>query len=92
MFELDIYWTHAINARAGHAGLFDWAMINVSRLAVPLLVFAVALQWWRSAPFRQIDRHTISEELVFRRYLMYTFVAQKHRKSNILRPQLHLIG
>ena len=59
MFDLDILWTQAINARAGHAGLFDWAMINVSRLAVPLLVLVVALQWWRSGPFRQIDRHTI---------------------------------
>lgn len=59
MTSLDPAWTHAINALAGQSGLADWTMIEISQFAVPLLIVAVALQWWWSCEFRDKNRHTI---------------------------------
>lgn len=59
MNNFDSAWTHGINAIAGQSGLADWAMVNMSQVAVPLLVIAVALQWWWSRGLRDQNRHTI---------------------------------
>ena len=57
--SLDSAWTHGINAMAGKSALPDLVMINVSQIAVPVLVSAVALQWWWRAKALDKNRHTI---------------------------------
>lgn len=46
MYELDSAATHAINRLAGASGAIDALMIWASAIGVPLLVLAVAGQWW----------------------------------------------
>ncbi len=46
MFQIDAAVTAWTNTWAGQAPRIDLAMIWVSILGVPLLVLAVALQWW----------------------------------------------
>src|SRR6266852_3261721 len=54
MYELDVAVTHAINGWAERNAAVDLLMIWISAIGVPLLVLAVAGQWWR-----RIDRlHT----------------------------------
>ncbi|CDX41227.1 conserved membrane hypothetical protein [Mesorhizobium plurifarium] len=43
---MDASLTHWINAAAGVSPLLDRAMITISQIGVPLMVIAVALQWW----------------------------------------------
>lgn len=47
MYELDAAITQAINSLAGESALLDSLMIWVSAIGVPVLVLAVAGQWWR---------------------------------------------
>lgn len=56
--ELDAALTRAINSLAGHAVPLDLLMIGVSKIGVPLLVLAVAGQWWRGQS-RQHTRHVL---------------------------------
>lgn len=58
MYELDATITHAINALAGRSAPLDALMIWVSSVGVPLMVLAVAIQWWRK-PDRPRTRHTL---------------------------------
>jgi undecaprenyl-diphosphatase len=54
MYELDVAVTHAINGWAERNAAADLSMTWISAIGVPLLVLAVAGQWWR-----RIDRlHT----------------------------------
>ncbi|MFJ6322049.1 MULTISPECIES: hypothetical protein [unclassified Rhizobium] len=46
MYELDAAVTHAINELAGRSAVVDFLMIWISAIGVPLLVLAVAVQWW----------------------------------------------
>src|SRR5260370_589083 len=46
MSEIDAALTAWINAGAGHLPPVDFIMIWISALGAPLLVVAVALQWW----------------------------------------------
>jgi undecaprenyl-diphosphatase len=57
MYELDATVTHAINSIAGKSTALDFLMIWVSAIGVPLLVLAVAGQWWRAD--RQHTRHVL---------------------------------
>jgi undecaprenyl-diphosphatase len=59
MTNLDSEWTSGINAMAGRSVLADFAMVNVSQIAVPLLVLAVALQWWWRGKEKNKNRHAI---------------------------------
>ncbi|MBZ9989409.1 phosphatase PAP2 family protein [Mesorhizobium sp. BH1-1-5] len=43
---MDASLTHWINAAAGISPLLDRTMIAISQFGVPLMVIAVALQWW----------------------------------------------
>jgi undecaprenyl-diphosphatase len=43
---MDASLTHWINAAAGISPLLDRTMIVISQFGVPLMVIAVALQWW----------------------------------------------
>lgn len=45
--DLDAALTQAINAWAGQSPLIDRLMVWTSAIGVPLLVAAVALQWWQ---------------------------------------------
>ncbi len=46
MSEIDAAVTAWINAGAGHLPLVDFLMVWISAIGVPLLVVAVAIQWW----------------------------------------------
>lgn len=57
MEHTDIYVTGWLNALAGRNPLIDASMVLVSKWGVPLLIAAVAAQWW--AGKRDRDRHII---------------------------------
>ena len=46
---MDASLTHWINSAAGASPLLDRTMIAISQIGVPLMVLAVALQWWSRA-------------------------------------------
>ena len=61
--ELALYWidvamTGWINALSGHFRIVDMMLVWVSAIGLPLLVAAVALQWW-SPPDRSNIRHIL---------------------------------
>jgi undecaprenyl-diphosphatase len=58
LYEVDAALTHAVNTLAGHAAPLDFLMIWVSEIGVPLLVLAVAGQWWRKRE-REHTRHVL---------------------------------
>lgn len=58
LYDIDVAVTRAINGLAGTNNLPDLVMIWVSAVGVPLLVLAVAAQWWRG-PDRQRNRHVL---------------------------------
>ena len=47
MPNLDVAATQAINGFAGKSAVLDFGMIWISAVGVPILVLAVAIQWWR---------------------------------------------
>jgi undecaprenyl-diphosphatase len=58
MYELDAAITHAVNALSEHSRAADFLMIWISAIGVPLLVLAVAAQWWRRTD-RPHTRHVL---------------------------------
>lgn len=58
MYALDVFLTHAINRFAGANTAIDVLMIWVSAVGAPLLVLAVAAQWWRQGD-RDHTRHVL---------------------------------
>lgn len=58
LYDLDASMIHAINGLTGAGGIADFPMIWVSAIGVPLLVLAVAGQWWRG-PDRPHNRHIL---------------------------------
>lgn len=65
MNNIDVAATHAINQLAGKSSLVDFFMVGVSTVAVPLLVLAVALQWWRRRDQRHIRHVLVAAGLSF---------------------------
>ncbi|MEP6563572.1 MAG: phosphatase PAP2 family protein [Mesorhizobium sp.] len=59
MSQIDAAVTAWINAWAGQAPALDSVMIWISTLGVPLLVLAVAVQWWLPRPDRA-TRHVLA--------------------------------
>lgn len=55
---MDAALTHAINSLAGASPTIDSLMVWVSAMGVPLLVLAVAGQWWRRTD-RPHTRHVL---------------------------------
>ena len=49
MYGLDVAVTQAVNGLAGNNAVIDFLMIWISKIGVPILVAAVAVQWWRKA-------------------------------------------
>lgn len=58
MQDFDATLTALINGFAGHVPLVDAAMIGIAQWGVPVLVLAVALQWWSGAD-RRDTRHIL---------------------------------
>jgi undecaprenyl-diphosphatase len=58
LYNLDAAATHAINSLAGASTALDFLMVQISALGVPLLVLAVAAQWWRGQD-RPHNRHIL---------------------------------
>lgn len=58
MYDLDAFLTRAVNSLAGTNAAVDFLMIWVSTIGVPLLVLAVAGQWWRRGD-RDHTRHVL---------------------------------
>lgn len=58
LYDLDAAASRAINGLAGVISAVDFAMIWVSAIGVPLLVLAVAAQWWRGPDMPQ-NRHIL---------------------------------
>jgi len=58
MYELDVAVTHGINSWAAEHTAIDLLMIWISAVSVPLLVLAVAGQWWQRTD-RQHTRHVL---------------------------------
>ena len=58
LYDLDAAATHAINGLSGHSGVVNFLMIQVSAVGVPLLVLAVAVQWWRGSD-KAHNRHIL---------------------------------
>ncbi|CDX56518.1 conserved membrane hypothetical protein [Mesorhizobium plurifarium] len=62
---MDASLTHWINAAAGVSPLLDRAMITISQIGVPLMVIAVALQWWARADRSHVRHACLSAGLSF---------------------------
>ncbi len=58
MQEFDAILTRLINGLAGQFPVVDAAMIGIAQWGVPLMVLAVALQWWSGANKRD-TRHVL---------------------------------
>lgn len=58
MHHYDLLITQSINGLAGQFPAFDTFFIYLTSFGVPLMVVAVALQWWRRASRLEV-RHTI---------------------------------
>ena len=58
MSNVDDRVTHWINSLADHHSAIDVSLIALSTWTVPILITAVALQWW-SGEDRRVNRHTL---------------------------------
>jgi undecaprenyl-diphosphatase len=58
IYTIDACATHWINSWAGQSRFIDLMMVWASSIGVPILVFAVACQWW-SRHDRQHTRHIL---------------------------------
>jgi len=62
---MDASLTHWINSAAGTSPLLDRTMITISQIGVPLMVIAVALQWWSRTDRAHIRHACLSAGLSF---------------------------
>jgi undecaprenyl-diphosphatase len=46
MYAFDVAVTQWINSFSGHCGILDRLVMTVSTIGVPLMILAVAAQWW----------------------------------------------
>ncbi len=58
MYDMDAALTQAINSLAGRSATLDMIMLALTSFGVPLMVAAVALQWWRHKD-RMRTRHVL---------------------------------
>jgi undecaprenyl-diphosphatase len=58
VYQFDAAITRWVNSWAGMNAISDFLMIGTSAIGVPLLVLAVAVQWWRRGDRRHI-RHVL---------------------------------
>ncbi|TGQ96176.1 hypothetical protein EN846_34285, partial [Mesorhizobium sp. M4B.F.Ca.ET.203.01.1.1] len=81
---MDASLTHWINSAAGISPLLDTTMIAISQIGVPLMVLAVAVQWWSKADRYHVRHACLSAGLSF---LLGLAINQA-----ILRDQLEQLG
>lgn len=62
---MDASLTHWINSAAGISPLLDRTMITISQIGVPLMVIAVALQWWSRTDRSHVRHACLSAGLSF---------------------------
>ncbi|MDG4883944.1 phosphatase PAP2 family protein [Mesorhizobium sp. WSM4884] len=62
---MDASLTHWINSAAGVSPLLDRTMIAISQIGVPLMVIAVALQWWSRTDRTHVRHACLSAGLSF---------------------------
>ena len=62
---MDASLTHWINSAAGISPLLDRTMITISQIGVPLMVIAVALQWWSRTDRAHVRHACLSAGLAF---------------------------
>ncbi|TPJ22781.1 phosphatase PAP2 family protein [Mesorhizobium sp. B2-7-2] len=62
---MDASLTHWINSAAGISPLLDRVMITISQIGVPLMVIAVALQWWSRTDRTHVRHACLSAGLSF---------------------------
>ena len=62
---MDIVATQWINSAAGSHAALDLIMIAVTRIGVPVIVFAVAIQWWSRLDRRHVRHAAVSAGLSF---------------------------
>ena len=65
MYNIDIAATHWINHFAGKSGVLDLCMIWISAIGVPILIVAVAVQWWRKSDRLHVRHVLVSAGLSF---------------------------
>jgi undecaprenyl-diphosphatase len=65
MYRIDAVLTQAINGLAGTSVAIDDLVIWISTLGVPLMVLAVALQWWRRADRPHVRHAVVAAGLTF---------------------------
>ena len=65
MYQIDVSVTRAINSLAGHSGTADFLFIWVSAIGIPVMVAAVALQWWQKGDRSQTRYVLVSSGLSF---------------------------
>lgn len=58
LYDIDAAATRTINGPAGASPTIDFLMISISAVGIPLLVLAVAGQWWRGLD-RSHNRHVL---------------------------------
>jgi undecaprenyl-diphosphatase len=56
--NIDAFLTHLINLPAGHVPPLDWIMLFLAKIAVYLLVLAVAMRWYWPGD-RGFERHVV---------------------------------
>jgi len=62
---MDAPLTHLINSAAGISPFLDRTMIAISQIGVPLMVIAVALQWWSRTDRSHVRHACLSAGLSF---------------------------
>ncbi|RWA69945.1 MAG: phosphatase PAP2 family protein [Mesorhizobium sp.] len=62
---MDASLTHWISSAAGISPLLDRTMIAISQIGVPLMVLAVAVQWWSKADRYHVRHACLSAGLSF---------------------------
>ncbi len=65
MYELDAAATHQINALAGRFEALDFLLIWISAIGIPIMVLAVALQWWRKTDRAHVRHVLVAAGLSF---------------------------
>lgn len=65
MYNVDVAATQAINGFAGKSAVLDFWMIWISAIGVPILVLAVAIQWWRKGRRLHVRHVLIATGLSF---------------------------
>jgi len=62
---MDVLVTHWINSAAGSYAALDLIMIAITRIGVPVIIFAVTIQWWSRTDRPHIRHAAVSAGLSF---------------------------